>query len=60
MKIVIDIPEEYYEIIKNQSQYIEEVGRLLQDAAHKGIPLESLEAEIVGDEVNLWYEESEG
>ena len=26
MKIVIDIPEEFYEIIKTQETYIEEVG----------------------------------
>lgn len=39
MKIVIDIPEEFYEIIKTQETYIEEVGCILQDSAKNGTPL---------------------
>ena len=47
MKIVIEIPDEYYEIIQNQSQYIEEVGMILQDAAYNGIVLPKNHGEIV-------------
>lgn len=47
MLIVIDIPKEYYEIIQNQSQYIDEVGRILQDAAHNGVVLPEKHGEIV-------------
>ena len=39
MKLLIEIPDKYAEVIKNQVQYIDEVGRILQDAAHDGTPI---------------------
>ena len=39
VELVIKVSDEMYDIIKNQTAYIDEVGKILQDSAHVGVVL---------------------
>lgn len=39
MKLIIDIPDEFYEVIRNTDKYIGECGRVCQDSVFNGTPL---------------------
>lgn len=52
IKLIIEIPEEYYKVLMDSATYIEEIGGVLQDATKWGIPEDDF-SEIVKRPVNV-------
>ena len=60
MKLVIDIPDQYYTIIQNSTEYIDEVARVCEDSVKNGIPLpEGYGRLIDADKLKEVYETTE-